>query len=597
VLVADLRTWLGPRIVARTSANGAYRVRDVSPELSVTARAGNLAPALLRPLRGRSGRVRVDFTLGELGAGLRGVVRDPEGRPVAGAYVAVGDPEGWVDTDPQQPEVYLGADSLRIERTDALGRFFAAGVRPGFGLEVAVQADPYPLAVANVSATAGVVSYVELALVEPATLTGVVRTSSGEPVAGASLGTVLFEGAGSPEVAFSMPHTWSDAEGRFRLGPLPRSSRVLLAPPRGGPGAPTLVPLELPPGETIRDLVLAADDTLRGRVVAAPDVRFDGWFVQVRHQFGGGRMKRAPLAADGRFELAGCAQPPYRVELYAATNRPVLRWDEVGPGEELVLVAEPLGSIRGEFVDEAGVLPEGLRPEVLASFREFVDLAPTVEDEGRFAFELLRPGRYRLRIAADELYFATTVEVAPGATVDLGRIALRAPGSLRLTLDPPSAAGVSGRVLDASFEACATLELADGQLGVAALPPGEHLLVLEGPALASRILPFTIRSGERTELVAPTEPGVERSLAFLLRGRAWEVLTVELRDARGELVLHRRIQRRYWPSAGGTPTLLASLAVGTYALAAETDSGLGLRTSLDVPALEAQAGPLTFELR
>jgi hypothetical protein len=54
-----------------------------------------------------------------------------------------------------------------------------------------------------------------------------------------------------------------------------------------------------------------------------------------------------------------------------------------------------------------------------------VDLAPSAEDEGRFAFELLRPGRYRPRTAADELYFATTLEVAPGATVDLGRIVLR----------------------------------------------------------------------------------------------------------------------------------------------------------------------------
>lgn len=599
LLVAEAADWLAPRVVARTGANGSYAVRDVQPDFSVTARAGRLAQALLEPLRGRTGRVRIDFTLGHEGAGLRGIVRDARGAPVAGALVAVGDPEGWYVEDDDTPGIYRDERPMRLERTDALGRFEAPGVSPGFGLQLAVQAGAFPLAVANVSAEIGSTSFVEVVLDDPAVLTGVVHGPDGAPLAGAELALLLCEGADAKEIPFDLPVATSDAAGAFRLGPLPRSSVLRLAPPAGGPGATTLVALTLAPGETSRELVLAPDDAVRGRVLAAPDVRFEGWFVQLHQQLGAGRMKRAPLAPDGRFEVAGCDQPPYRLELYAASNRPVLRRDEVGPGAELELVAEPLGSIRGELVDEAALLqPAGTPPSVSVSFREHVTLAPSWQEGGRFAFELLRPGRYRIRIQHGAgLLFATTVDLAPGSSLDLGRIASAEPGSLVLALEPPAEGGFSGSVVDSSHEHVAFVELVDGRLGVAALPPGEHLLALEGSALASRILPFTIRSGERTELVVPTQPGVPRSLAFPLRGRAWEVLTVELHDAEGGLVLHRRLQRRYWPAAGGTPTLLVTLAVGTYALVAEIDTGLAVSASFDVPALEPQERALSFEMR
>ncbi|HEX6881828.1 MAG TPA: sigma-70 family RNA polymerase sigma factor [Planctomycetota bacterium] len=597
LLIADRNDWLAPRVVARTGASGSYRVRDVQPELSVTARSGKLAQALLEPLRGRTGRVRIDFTLDREGAELGGIVRDARGAPVAGALVAVGDPEGWAVGDDERPGLYRPERPLRLERTDAQGRFRAPGVSPAFGLELAVQAGSFPIAVANVSASIGASSYVEIRLDDPASLVGVVRSALGAPVSGARLALVRCDGADANEVPFDLPATTTDAEGAYRLEALPPSSLLRLDPPAGGAGATTLVALALTPGESRRDLVLASDDAVRGRVQADADVRFDGWFVRALQQVGVGSLKRAPLAADGRFELAGCDQPPYRLELFAGTDRPVLRQEGVGPGEELLLVAERLGSIRGEL-DDGLTEPSVAPPKVLVSFREDVLLPPTWQDGGRFAFELLRPGRYRVRIErAERLLFATSLDLGPGESLDLGRIVSAPSGKLALTLDPPPEGGFGGSVLDAAHETVAFLELVEGQLGVAALPPGEHLLVLEGPRLASQIHPFTIRPGERTELVVPTRPGVERSLVFRLRGQSWEVLTVELRDARGALVLHRRIQRGYWPAAGGSPSLLVSLPVGTFEVRAETDTGLVAQGSLDVPVLEPQERALAFELR
>jgi len=79
--------------------------------------------------------------------------------------------------------------------------------------------------------------------------------------------------------------------------------------------------------------------------------------------------------------------------------------------------------------------------------------------------------------------------------------------------------------------------------------------------------------------------------------REWNVLSVELRDAGGGLVFARRVLRSYFPTAGRGPILLVTLPVGTFTLGAETDTGLALRTSIDVPALVPQESALEFELR
>ncbi len=609
LLVSAALDWLGTRVVTHASANGAYRMRDVQTEFSVSARASGFAPALLRRLAGRAGTVRIDFVLVQKGAGLRGIVRDPEGRPVARALVAVGAPIGHWEEDSEHLGQYLEARGLCVEETDEQGRFFAAGARTGFGLSVAVQAADYPIAVVNVTAEAGATAFVEIVLTPPAVLTGVVRTSTGAPAAGVKLTTSSCEGARAHEVPFGLPRATSDGAGRYRIELLPRTSVLRLDPQPGDAGRPTVVPLALRPGETSRDLVLADDDSIRGRVEVPPGTPLDGWFVRALELNGiSGRLKYAPsgapfvmtenVGADGRFVLGGGGLPPYRIELYAARDRLVLRRDDVGPGPELVLVVEALGSIQGEFADAAGLLPAGERPDIRVALGEIVTQAPIGDEAGRFAFELLRAGRYYLTIEhAERPLFATWVDLAPGKHVDLGRITSAPLGSLVLSLDPWPSTGLSGTVLDAGLGQVAVLELVDGRLGVPALPPGDWLLDLQAEDTGRICAPFTIRAGERTELRLATAPGVERSLSLRLDGSEWNTLGVELRDPRGRLVFARRILRSYSPTAGRGPNLLVTLPVGTFTLEAETDTGLALRTSFDVPALVPQESALEFELR
>src|SRR6185436_9613539 len=222
------------------------------------------------------------------------------------------------------------------------------------------------------------------------------------------------------------------------------------------------------------------------------------------------RIRRAKVGADGRFELAGCSAPPYRLELYAATDRPLVRLEGVGPGPEIELEVEPLGSIQGEFVDEAGLLPPSVLPDIYLGVQEYV--GPTWSEHGRFDFEQLRPGRYRLTIEHDEhLLFTRWVDLAPGEHVDLGRIASVPLGSLLVDFDTYPSGGITGSVLDEGLGLVAVIDSVDGRLGVRALPPGEWRLDLEAQGCARISAPFTVRPGERTDHRLTAVPGVDRS--------------------------------------------------------------------------------------
>src|SRR6185503_16515332 len=143
----------------------------------------------------------------------------------------------------------------------------------------------------------------------------------------------------------------------------------------------------------------------------------------------------------------------------------------------------------------------------------------------------------------EHLLFTRWVDLAPGEHVDLGRIASVPLGSLLVDFDTYPSGGITGSVLDEGLGLVAVIDSVDGRLGVRALPPGEWRLDLEAQGCARISAPFTVRPGERTGLRLTAVPGVDRSLALRMGGRAWESLRVELRDARGGLVLADRIQR------------------------------------------------------
>ena len=261
-----------------------------------------------------------------------------------------------------------------------------------------------------------------------------------------------------------------------------------------------------------------------------------------------------------------------------------------------MLVTGPLGSIRGSFVDEAGLLPEAARPELYLSLREEVSFSPTWEENGDFAFELLRPGRYRFTAKhAGQLLFTNTVVLAPGADLDLGRITSAPPGSLVLAFGVyPSTS--EGAVLDRNYGIAAFVDIVEGRLGVASLPPGDWLLDFEAGDEGRVCVPFTIHSGERTEPACRSSGRRTLALLPLRRARVGEPARGAARRARRPW-LGKNPVRRFWPEAGAGPSLLVTLPVGTFSLGAETDTGLALHTSFDVPALVPQDSPLEFGLR
>lgn len=129
VWVSDYGNSTDGGVIGRTGADGRYHVGDVGRGRSLAARADGHVPSAQREVIGNPGdRVELTLELRGPGAALAGVVRGPDGAPVASAEVLLGlegtssmtMPSGEVLTTP--PPVWLVCDEQ--------GRFEAHGLAP-----------------------------------------------------------------------------------------------------------------------------------------------------------------------------------------------------------------------------------------------------------------------------------------------------------------------------------------------------------------------------------------------------------------------------------------------------------------------------------
>ena len=149
---------------------------------------------------------------------LSGQVVDAQGRPVAGAQIAVGPlgrgpSTGFMLTETLDPKTMVKTT------TDGAGRYTVAGCEVG-KLVVVASSDVHPavirrdVPVADGEETQGV----DFTLNAGREITGRVIDDQGEPLAGAAvkLNVVTFDG--DPLQATFSPRVVSDADGRFRVG-------------------------------------------------------------------------------------------------------------------------------------------------------------------------------------------------------------------------------------------------------------------------------------------------------------------------------------------------------------------------------------------
>lgn len=645
LLISGERSWLKTRVVGRSGTNGAYRVRAAGADFAVSARTAHYVPAFLHPLsdENRWGEeyehrvsvglavppersVHADLVLDWVDFALRGVVRDPDGRPIAGALLTA----GWnrargysLHGEPMRQRF-----GMPVVRTDESGRFEVRGVEHT-GMPVAVMAEGFPIQVASFPSWSGSVTYGEIVLEAPAAIEGVVRDPEGAPVGGALVKVQAIRERQARDVPFPLPRTRSDELGRYRLELVaPGRVPVRVEPPAGSALGHGFATVTAASGEkTSLDLRLLDDDVIRGRARDALGAPLAGAEVRCRAE---GGSERTTTDAEGRFAFDGCGAPPYRLQLIEPGGYQALaELEGAAPGaSELELVAPETGTVTGIFVDEGGHVPlpqdAPETPETLLQHRVQVRTGPAGKpsvtlanltgargnirwDGESFTFESVPVGRYRLvlRAGADPRepswrHSSDWFEVRSGETVDLG--VFRSPrkdedpaGWLVLEVSPPATTGLSAVLRSEDHDVIGFLEEEGEVRRSGRHAAGHYFACVRAGGAGDVCVPVEIRAREEARIRVRLEPGVARTLSFPTAdpGASWNTLKVTVRGGDGQLVLVERLRVQFDDSH----SVLVHVPAGRFAVETETDTGLSARGTFTVLAGTEQDAPLVFELR
>jgi len=434
------------------------------------------------------------------------------------------------------------------------------------------------------------------------TITGVVHTSDGAPVAGAEV-RLVSAGYGSPgpfagrlvgaECPFRLPRAVSGTDGAFRLEHVPPGRVDLAVELRGARRLVCREQRELVDGaHELWDLELTTELSISGRALDRAGNALPK--AQILVDPGAGARL---LEADegGRFVLS-TPDPELRTTLELVVAGSVrARREGVRAGDEVELVADPAsGALRGRFVDAGGRVRSGdrvrvhLRPDV----ERLVLPSAEVAADGAFTFPDLAPGRYRASFQCDgaEIARGEWIDVAGGETLDLGRFETRAPGALTVVFQTPAGERCSPQAWLKNLEDSGSRRLEqDGDRWRASdLEPGRYRLSASGLQLAPHQEELEIQSGLETHLSITLRPAVCRILTLTVPGgAAFERLEITVRDATtGETVAWESdLVEHLW------------LPMGRFELEATTDTGLRVSAVLEIPDLQTEVDSLSLELR
>lgn len=312
-------------------------------------------------------------------------------RRVEGRVLLAGAPVAGVEV---RLEMREGSPVLRTT-TDAEGRFSFVGIR-GWLYELSASHagnGAWTVASFGMNGELPASEGNELVLAPVAWVEGVVRDAAGRPSTGARV-----------SASWEQRHRNSlhvqartDAEGRYRLGPL-RSGKVGLWVSADGHQPVTNDAREFSAGAHALDFTLAPEVLIEGLVLSADGQPLEGGMLEVRGTDGrpvpgvGGFPK-------GRFSLRVPTPGPYRLRLYSNQHRETwVQLEVTAPARELILT-DPGPSIRGVVMDEAGrPMPDvgvalwKLQPQPDEDSLDF----EITDSRGGFLLHAPAPGRYRL---------------------------------------------------------------------------------------------------------------------------------------------------------------------------------------------------------
>jgi RNA polymerase sigma factor (sigma-70 family) len=422
--VADATIWVADRDVsalpaARSDADGRFEIERIRPgQFDVAATAGDLVAEsrTVEVVLGSHPQVELVVRVGRVV--LDGRVVDEHAQEVAGAAVELRGPLS------------------RSTVTDSEGRFRVVGLVAGmYGLAVSAGGYVYARQSRLVPHEGTVTVTVELA--RGVMVSGSVRTATGAPVAGATVGSTAWNLA-DPRLEVT-----SDAAGRFRIGPLPAGT-VRLSAFHPSYGVSEIAILELPPASApSTDLIFAASASIDGSVRLDDGSPASGAAITLTAKDTPARW--SVIADDtGAFAIASLPVGTYEVEATARGDLPpqIARGSHrsvtLTPGTHEHVALEVVGGnehVRGRVIDDRGAAVAGaavwaeatrtMSPMSLDQVRTYS------ESDGTFDLAELPRGSYTI--------YASRPGGASGKLADV-----RA-GTSSITIAIPAAASVAGR--------------------------------------------------------------------------------------------------------------------------------------------------------
>lgn len=361
------------------------------------------------------------------GAAVSGTVRDPSGKPVAGALVLPGatGEVWWSGGDPRRDAVETGPDGTWKFDAVAAGstRFVArhADFAPGASSIVTLDPTTPKTGVAIALQAAGLVA-------------GRVVDATGKPAPSATVRVAVRVEGWSFEDA---RQTVADAEGRFEVKGLPRKPVDLAALAETATSETVSVDLAATAERRDVELKLARVGTIAGTVVdgaGEPVAEASVWAMPNLARGGAGALDRMEWSlrggaeertdAGGRFTIAGLAPGEYwlRAQRQAGGRGGNMR-DPVDAkvGDANVKIVIPAdGKVVGKVT-----LAGGGAPGPFAVSLGMGAPTPFASEDGAFTLDLA-PGKMTLTVTG--LAFdrqQVPVEIKAGATTDVGTISVR----------------------------------------------------------------------------------------------------------------------------------------------------------------------------